>query len=116
MGRVLDILQHPHPLLRTASRRMAEFGVPLRELADDMLATMYAARGMGLAAVQIGIPASVIVVDVSPSQVDPHVMVNPYITKARDTQRVRAGAKDDEVQDLRKAIWYIERRIKQAST
>lgn len=91
MGRVLDILQHPHPLLRSVSRQMAEFGAPLRELADDMLATMYAARGMGLAAVQIGIPASVIVVDVSPSQVDPHVMVNPYITKARDTQRVRDG-------------------------
>lgn len=94
MSRELYIFQHPDPILRAVSRPVsaAEFGsAELRELAENMLATMYAARGIGLAAVQVGDPRCLIVVDVSPSQIDPHVMVNPRIVQADDTQRVRDG-------------------------
>ena len=75
------ILTPPHPLLKSKAKPVAEVDSGIRSLMDDMLETMYAAPGIGLAANQIGVLERVIVLDVSregePQQ--PVRMVNPEV-------------------------------------
>ena len=82
-----EILTVPHPMLKQKSAPV-EGGVTdeLRALMDDMLETMYAAPGIGLAAVQIGVPKRVIVMDLSRDGEDkqPRYFVNPEILWASD--------------------------------
>ncbi len=76
-----DIITLPDPLLRTTSTPVSRVTADTRKLMDDMLETMYAAPGIGLAAVQIGVPERVIVVDVArePEPKNPLFLVNPEI-------------------------------------
>ena len=78
---VRDILVVPDPRLKQVSRPVAGVDDGLRALMDDMLATMYAAPGIGLAAIQVGEPVRVIVMDLAregePPQ--PRYFVNPEI-------------------------------------
>ena len=89
---VREIITVPHPLLKQVSKPV-QGGVDdeLRALMDDMLETMYAAPGIGLAAVQIGVPKRVIVMDLAredePPQ--PRYFVNPEITWRSDDMAVR---------------------------
>jgi peptide deformylase len=77
-----EIITVPHPLLKQVSTPV-EGGVTdeLRALMDDMLETMYAAPGIGLAAVQIGVPQRIIVMDISKEEDvrEPRYFVNPEI-------------------------------------
>lgn len=77
----LPIITLPDPLLRKPSAPIERVDDELRRLADDMLATMYAAPGVGLAAVQVGIPRRLIVLDTAKDDADPAplVMINPEI-------------------------------------
>ena len=59
------ILTEPNKLLRQISKSVEKVGVQERILMDDMLDTMYEAPGIGLAAIQIGIPKRIIVMDIS---------------------------------------------------
>src|SRR5687768_14512080 len=61
----LEIITLPDPLLRKASARVERIDAELLKLADDMLETMYAAPGVGLAAVQVGVPRRLVVLDTS---------------------------------------------------
>ena len=61
----LGIVSYPDPVLRAKGEPVRAFGAPLRELADRMLATMREAKGLGLAAPQVGLPLQFFVVDVS---------------------------------------------------
>ncbi len=82
MAYVRRILIDPHPLLHKVAKKISalELKMPLtQQLVDDMLATMYAAPGIGLAAPQIGVGKRIIVVDVG-EQPEPHVVVNPVLT------------------------------------
>jgi peptide deformylase len=77
----------PDPLLRTTSASVERVDEELRRLMDDMLETMYAAPGIGLAAVQIGIPRRLIVVDVADHETEgrrPICLVNPEIVAKGD--------------------------------
>lgn len=78
---IRDIIKFPDPLLRTVSDPVPAVTDDLRALMDDMLDTMYAAPGIGLAAVQIGVPKRVVVIDLAkedePRQ--PMFFVNPEI-------------------------------------
>jgi peptide deformylase len=78
---IRPILSLPDPVLREVSAPVAQVDAEVRALARDMLDTMYAAPGVGLAAVQIGVPRRVVVVDVArkdePRQ--PQIFVNPEI-------------------------------------
>ncbi|MEJ2042334.1 MAG: peptide deformylase [Reinekea sp.] len=74
---LLDILEFPDPRLRTIAKPVAEVTDELRQLADDMLETMYNAPGIGLAASQINVHKRLIVLDVSEDQNEPHVLFNP---------------------------------------
>ena len=62
---VKTILTEPNKLLREVSKPVKEVGKDERLLMDDMLETMYAAPGIGLAAIQIGVPKRIIVMDIS---------------------------------------------------
>ena len=67
---IRDIIEVPDKRLKTISKPVSEVSNDTRALMDDMLETMYHANGIGLAAVQIGVPARVIVMDIAPSSGD----------------------------------------------
>ncbi|WP_345118390.1 peptide deformylase [Bartonella pachyuromydis] len=71
----------PDPILREVSKPVEHIDEALQTLADDMLETMYHAQGVGLAAIQIGIPLRMLVIDVSQNneQKNPLVIINPEI-------------------------------------
>lgn len=76
------ILKYPDPRLKQEATSVENINGDLVQLADDMVQTMYAAPGVGLAAVQIGIPQRIIVVDVDHEEPGKHLLklVNPLIT------------------------------------
>jgi len=76
---VLSILEYPDPRLRTRAEPVVAFDAALGRLVDDLLATMYAAPGIGLAATQVDVHQRVIVIDVSEDKTDPRVFINPQI-------------------------------------
>jgi peptide deformylase len=73
------ILEFPDPRLRTKAQTVTRFDAALGTLIDDMLETMYAAPGIGLAATQVDVHKRVIVIDLSKEHNDPLVLVNPEI-------------------------------------
>ncbi|RYG13356.1 MAG: peptide deformylase, partial [Burkholderiales bacterium] len=76
----LAILRFPDPRLNTVAKPVTAFDARLRALADDMLETMYAAEGVGLAATQVDVHERLIVIDTSEGRDQPIVLVNPTIT------------------------------------
>jgi peptide deformylase len=78
---VKQIITLPDPLLRKASARIERVDDDIRRLADDMLETMYKAPGVGLAAVQVGQPIRLIVLDTAKDEEEPRplVLINPEI-------------------------------------
>ena len=80
---VKSILIEPNKLLRQVSESVEKVGDEERKLMDDMLDTMYAAPGIGLAAIQIGVPKRIIVMDISrdENKKEPMYFVNPVIKK-----------------------------------
>lgn len=73
------ILEFPDPRLRTRAQPVTRFDAVLHRLADDMLETMYAAPGIGLAATQVNVHQRLIVIDVSEGHDQPLVLINPEI-------------------------------------
>ena len=82
---VKTILTEPNKLLRQVSKPVEKVGKEEQQLMDDMLETMYSANGIGLAAIQIGIPKRIIVMDLSKDEnkKKPRYFVNPII-KSKD--------------------------------
>jgi peptide deformylase len=78
---MLNILTSENKLLRKKSKKIAKVDDSIRTLAKSMIETMYAANGIGLSAVQIGVLKQIIVVD---CHGEPIVMINPVITKVSD--------------------------------
>ena len=78
---IRKILTEPDPFLRQKSLKVEEVNDEIRSLMDDMVATMYDAPGIGLAAIQIGVPKRVIVIDLSrdSEKKNPLYFVNPKI-------------------------------------
>lgn len=87
---VRPILTAPDPRLKAVSRDVEKVNGEIRRLVDDMFESMYAANGIGLAAVQIGIPLRVITMDLSPKdgEREPRVFINPRILWASDETAV----------------------------
>ena len=79
---LLPILRYPDPRLQTVARPVAAVDDRVRALVDDMLATMYDAEGIGLAATQVDVHERVIVIDVSEQRDQPLVLINPELTWA----------------------------------
>ena len=78
---VKTILTEPNNILRKISKPVEKVGKDERQLMDDMLDTMYDANGIGLAAIQIGIPKRIIVMDIGKrdEKKEPRFFVNPVI-------------------------------------
>ena len=78
---VKTIITEPNKLLRQVSKPVDQVGKEEQKLMDDMLETMYAAPGIGLAAIQIGVPKRIIVMDISKEEgkKEPRYFVNPII-------------------------------------
>ncbi|MDQ2735443.1 MAG: peptide deformylase [Pseudomonadota bacterium] len=77
----LDILRYPDPRLHTVARPVAGVDERIRRLVDDMLATMYEAEGVGLAATQVDVHERVIVIDVSDARDGAIVLINPELVE-----------------------------------
>jgi peptide deformylase len=67
---IREILEVPDPRLKTVSAPVERFGGELKTLVADMFETMYAANGIGLAAIQVGVPSRVLVIDLQPEDPD----------------------------------------------
>lgn len=80
----------PDPLLRLASKPVERFDDQLRKFAGDMFDTMYDAPGIGLAAIQVGEPVRMLVIDLAKEGEDkaPHTFINPVIVSASDERSV----------------------------
>ncbi len=78
---IRTILTEPNTILRQISLPVANVGKEEQKLMDDMLETMYGANGIGLAAIQIGVPKRIIVIDISKKEDEknPMYFVNPVI-------------------------------------
>ena len=83
---LLDIIEYPDPRLKTVARPVTRFDESLRRLADDMAHTMYVAPGVGLAATQVDVHERLLVVDVSETKDQLHVLVNPEVVWASEEQ------------------------------
>ena len=84
---IRQILVEPNKILRTKSTLVDKVDKDLQILMDDMLETMYAAPGIGLAAIQVGVPKRVIVLDIAPkdSPRNPMYFINPEIITKSET-------------------------------
>jgi peptide deformylase len=82
-----DIVKLPDPMLRQVSKPVVAVDAGTRKLWDDMLETMYAAPGIGLAAVQIGVPLRLLVIDLAKEgeEKKPLFVANPEITWASES-------------------------------
>ena len=87
---VKKILTEPNKLLRQVSKNVDRVGDDERKLMHDMLETMYEAPGIGLAAIQIGVPKRIIVIDISrdENKKEPRYFVNPVI-KNKNEEKVK---------------------------
>ena len=86
---IRPIVKYPAPGLEKICTPVSEFDSDLKELAGDMLETMYSAPGIGLAAPQVGVNVRLIVVDVTAGQEDGYqlVLVNPEVIEHRGRQK-----------------------------
>jgi peptide deformylase len=88
---ILPIIETPDPRLRTISTPVETIDAELQTLIDDMFETMYAAPGIGLAAIQVGVPKRLLVIDLQEEEGedgkpirDPRVFINPEIIEESD--------------------------------
>jgi peptide deformylase len=79
---LLPILEYPDPRLRIRAEPVTKVDAAVRDLIADMLETMYAAPGIGLAATQVDVHRRILVLDVSETRNDPYCLINPEIVAA----------------------------------
>jgi peptide deformylase len=87
----LEILEFPDPRLRKVAKPVAVVDDAIGELVDDMMETMYSARGIGLAATQVNVHRRLLVLDVSEKQDQPRVYINPEILETEGTETCEEG-------------------------
>src|SRR3546814_5463813 len=130
---VLKILEIPDPRLRAVAKPVAQVDDAVRTLIDDMVETMYDARGIGLAATQLGIEQRVLVIDLQERESedeesvpvrDPHAFVNPELLWVSDDVSVynegclsiRSEEQTSELQSLMRipyAVFCLKKTNKQ---
>ncbi len=81
---LLNILKFPDPRLRKKARPIKEIDANVKKLAADMLETMYAAPGIGLAATQVDIQQRLVVMDLSEEKDQPRIFINPEVEVVGD--------------------------------
>jgi len=91
---IRPIIEAPDPLLRQISSPVEAITPEMQTLIDDMFETMYAAPGIGLAAIQVGVPKRILVIDLQDPEEEggepvrkPMVFINPEILRSSETER-----------------------------
>ncbi len=89
----MEILIYPHKILLTKSEPVKKIDGSLQRLIDDMIETMYKAKGVGLAANQVGRPIQLLVMDITPEEEGPNpiVVINPVITAVEGNEVAEEG-------------------------
>src|SRR6058998_117002 len=86
----IHLIRHlPDPVLRQKAKRVPKIDTAIRKLIEDMIESMYAASGVGLAAPQIGVSLRVIVIGLPDEE--PFALINPEIVKTSGERRVDEG-------------------------
>lgn len=88
---ILEILHFPDPRLRNVAHSVETVGDDTRQFLDDMLDTMYAAPGIGLAATQVNDPRRIVVIDVSDAKDQPLCLINPEILERDGVEEMEEG-------------------------
>ncbi len=88
---ILNILHFPDPRLRNKALPVETVDEEIRQLAHDMLETMYQAPGIGLAAIQVNVLKRVIVIDISDDHSDPLILVNPELVETEGEREFQEG-------------------------
>ena len=88
---LLNILRFPDPRLRNKATPIKEVTDKIRQLADDMLETMYEAPGDGLAAIQVNVKKRLIVIDISEDKSQPLVLINPEVISSEGEREHEEG-------------------------
>ena len=88
---ILDILKYPDPRLHTVATPVAEVNDQIRHIVADMAETMYASKGIGLAATQVNIHQQIVVMDLSEERNDLRVFINAKITDKQGEQVYEEG-------------------------
>jgi len=87
----LNILHFPDPRLRTVAKPVDQVDDNVRRLLDDMLETMYAAPGIGLAATQVNVDKRIVVIDISEERNKPLHLINPEILELDGVEEMEEG-------------------------
>jgi len=88
---VLEVLHFPDPRLRKKAVPIQEIDDTIKALAADMIETMYAENGIGLAATQVNVQQRLVVIDLSSGRDNPIVLVNPEILSSSGTEEMQEG-------------------------
>ncbi len=88
---IRDILHYPDPRLCNRAQAVERVDDQVRRLLDDMLETMYAAPGIGLAAIQVNVPKRVITIDISEHGDQPLCLINPEILELAGSIETEEG-------------------------
>lgn len=88
---ILTVLEFPDKRLRTKASEVTVFNGTIKTLVEDMLETMYEAKGVGLAATQVDVHQRVIVIDVSEEGNNPLCLINPEILKQNGFEESKEG-------------------------
>ncbi|HUL80687.1 MAG TPA: peptide deformylase [Gammaproteobacteria bacterium] len=87
----LPILEYPDPRLRIRAEPVTKVDADIRRFVEDLLETMYAAPGIGLAATQVNVHKRILVIDVSTDATEPHCLINPEILSAEGRTSAEEG-------------------------
>jgi len=87
----LTVLHFPDPRLRNKALPVDTVDEDIGQLSRDMLETMYAEKGIGLAATQVGVPKRVVVMDLSEGKDSPMVLINPDIKEKSGSEEMEEG-------------------------
>ena len=85
---ILTVLRFPDPRLRTKAEEVTDINDNITTIIDDMIATMYDEKGVGLAATQVNIHKRIVVMDTSEDQNEPVVLINPEIIAKSDNTSI----------------------------
>ena len=88
---ILEVLHFPDDRLKKIAQPVQEITPATQTIIDDMLATMYAEKGIGLAAVQVNIMQRIVVIDISAERNKPLVLINPVITATAGETGIEEG-------------------------
>ena len=120
---IRDILHYPDPRLRNRAEPVEAVDDGIRELLDDMLETMYAAPGIGLAAIQVNVPKRVVTIDISEQGDQPLCLVNPEILELTPLSPTeiqvfakKPGVTQVNLWDENERIYTVDGLLKQLET